>query len=267
MKLCVCGKGGSGKSTVVSLLAVGFRQQGREVVVLDSDESNTSLYWMLGCAAPPRPLLELAGGRKRVQQGMLQRFSKGEDEPRMSIWEMETITSRSIPPDYVVQQDGIRLVATGKIHQALEGCACAMGTVSREFLKLFRTLDSEVLLADMEAGIEHFGRGIESGVDGVIAVVEPSLESISLAHKVMELSLASGAAFWGTVLNKVASPEQGRQLREQLTEREVPMLGVITFHPALQSACLRGRPVTGSMCPELGEIRDALTAIASGAKR
>ena len=43
MKLCMCGKGGSGKSTVVKLMADAFRQHDKKVTVLDSDESNTGL--------------------------------------------------------------------------------------------------------------------------------------------------------------------------------------------------------------------------------
>ena len=53
MKICICGKGCSGKSTVVALLTQAFRSMGKKVIVLDSDESNTSLFWMLGFDHPP----------------------------------------------------------------------------------------------------------------------------------------------------------------------------------------------------------------------
>ena len=89
MKLCICGKGGSGKSTVVCLLAEMFKRRGREVIVLDSDESNNSLAWMLGFSEPPQPLMDFIGGKKAVQKKMMAAFSKGDDEPTMSIWEAE----------------------------------------------------------------------------------------------------------------------------------------------------------------------------------
>lgn len=76
MKMWVCGKGGSGKSTVVGLMALGFRRKDKKPVVLDSDESNTSLFRMLGLKAPPLPLMDFVDGRKEVQKRMMARFSK-----------------------------------------------------------------------------------------------------------------------------------------------------------------------------------------------
>jgi len=250
MKICVCGKGGSGKSTVLTLLAQAFKACGQDPIVLDSDESNSSLFWMLGFERPPRPLMDFVGGKKNVQQKMLARFSQGESEPAMSIWEMGKITAQSLPSDYMAEKDGFRLVATGKIHQALEGCACAMGTVTREFLKKFQPAENEIMLVDMEAGIEHFGRGVETSVDRVISVVEPSLESVSLAKKIMDLTQATGASFYGAVLNKISSLEQENRLKKKLTELGVPIIGTIPFHDAIQSACLEGRPFDASMVSE-----------------
>ena len=243
MKLCICGKGGSGKSTVVCLLAQLFKRRGRDVIVLDSDESNTSLAWMLGFSGPPQPLMDFIGGKKAVQEKMIARFSKGDDEPAMSIWEAANITSRSMPPDYIAVRDGLKLVSTGKIHQALEGCACPMGTVTREFLKKFKLAAGEVMLADMEAGLEHFGRGIESSVDGVVCVVEPSLESITLAEKVMDLTHSSGAAFVGAVLNKITSEGQKEKIEARLCDHDVRVIGAVRHQEAIQTAGLDGKPV------------------------
>jgi len=259
MKICICGKGGSGKSTVVALLTQAFRSMDKKVIVLDSDESNTSLFWMLGFDHPPQPLIDFLGGKKKVQQKMIARFSKGDDEPVMSIWEMESITSRSLPEGYAVKKDGVILVSSGKIHQAMEGCACAMGSVSREFLKKFKTDDKEVLIADMEAGIEHFGRGLETGIDGVVSVVEPSLESILLAKKVMELARSSGSSFYGSILNKMASKEQENQVVERLNDNGVPFIGSIGFQKALQDACLAGKPLSDvTLSMNLSGIADKL---------
>jgi CO dehydrogenase maturation factor len=243
MKLCVCGKGGSGKSTVVALLANGFSRRGKEVVVLDSDESNSSLYWMLGLERPPVPLMEMVGGKKSIQQKMIARFASGEKEPAMTIWQMDSITSQAIPREYVSGKGGRKLVATGKILQSLEGCACPMGTVTKEFLKKFQHTQNEIVLVDMEAGIEHFGRGVETGVDAVLSVVEPSLESIALAAKVKELTQSAGALYKGAILNKIVSPEQGKVVAGKLDGLGVSVLGTIGQNGDIQSACLEGRPL------------------------
>jgi CO dehydrogenase maturation factor len=171
MKIGICGKGGSGKSTFVALLADAYKRNGKEVMVLDSDESNTSLYWLLGLDGAPRPLMEMVGGKKSVQHKMLARFSKGEKDPDMSIWEIAYLSSNEIPTTFVTQSKSCKLVVTGKIHQSMEGCACPMGAITREFLKILQLSPNEVALIDMEAGIEHFGRGIEASIDAVVAVV------------------------------------------------------------------------------------------------
>jgi CO dehydrogenase maturation factor len=259
VKICICGKGGSGKSTVLTLLAHGFRQHGQEAIVLDSDESNSSLFWMLGFERPPQPLMDFFGGRKNIQKKMLTQFSRGENEPTMSIWEMASITSLSLPSGYMIEKDGLKLVSTGKIHQAMEGCACAMGRVTREFLKNFQLAENEIMLVDMEAGIEHFGRGVEASVDGVISVVEPSLESISLSKKVMDLTQSSGATFLGAFLNKISSQDQKDRVIKKMTELGVPVIGTIGFQEEIQSACFEGKPLD----PEIAasEIKDFAGAL------
>jgi CO dehydrogenase maturation factor len=124
MKISVCGKGGSGKSALVTLLANEMRERGYKVLVVDFDESNSGLYRMLGFNSPPVPLMELAGGKKRVQKEMVSRFSSGESEPQMSILAQEEISPDVLPPEYILERDGVSLVGIGKILQSLEGCAC-----------------------------------------------------------------------------------------------------------------------------------------------
>ena len=240
MKICVCGKGGSGKSTIVKLMADALIKRGKEVIVLDSDESNASLFWMLGFKRPPIPLMESLGGKRSVQQKMLAQFSKGDGEPEMSIWEGDRIPMHSVPHQYVAQKGNLRLITTGKILHALEGCACPMGVVTKEFIKKVELGENEIMLVDMEAGIEHFGRGVETSVDAVVCVVEPSLESITIARKIKELTQSVGASFKGAVVNKASSAEQEAVVAEKLNDAAIPVLGTIRFHDKIVAACLEG---------------------------
>ena len=261
MKVAVCGKGGSGKSTVVVLLAHELRRRGRQVLVVDSDESNACLHWMLGLHRPPRPLLELVGGKKNVQREMRGRSDRGEDEPKMSVLASPQVRVADLPQEYVSEQDGLRLVTVGKIHQALEGCACPMGVLSREFLKKLRLGSTEAVVVDMEAGIEHFGRGVETSIDAVVGVVEPSLESVLLTEKVRQLALGSGAKFAGAILNKVASSEMAAALAHKLNERQIPVLGSVNYHDEIAGACLAGNAVdSASAHEEIVSILDGLLA-------
>ncbi len=260
MKLSICGKGGSGKSTLVALLASEFVRRGKDVLVVDSDESNAGLHWMLGMESPPRPLMELAGGRKNVRRTL--RGEAAGDEK--SVLARDPIRLDYLPAGYVRAGDGVRLVAVGKIHQALEGCACPIGALSREFLKRLLLADNEVALVDMEAGIEHFGRGVETSIDSVVAVVEPSLESVGLAERVMTLASASGARFAGAVLNKIDSETLAEKLAKALRSRGVTLLGSLQLHPEFVDAGLEGRSLPHSVAAdELRPVADAIVAASS----
>ncbi len=243
MKICICGKGGCGKSTVVSLLANSFKRLGKKVHVLDSDESNNNLYWMLGFKNPPKYLMDFAGGKKMVRQKMRAGISNGEQEAKMSTWDQGIADFDQIPREFICSGDNINLVVTGKIHHALEGCACAMGSVTRQFVKNIVLKSNEILLVDTEAGVEHFGRGVEAGADYVIGITEPSMESISLAKTIQDMTLRSGTVFKGVIINKYISLAQQASVEKRLASEGIPVLGNLEFSPVLQNACLEGESV------------------------
>ena len=205
MKISVCGKGGSGKSTLVSLLATAAQARDLTTLVVDSDESNSGLFRMLGFNEPPIPLMALVGGKEGIKEKM--------NQP--SILSETNITLEQIPDGYINEKNGLKLVSIGKIHQALEGCACPMGVLSREFLKKLRLGKDEIAMVDMEAGIEHFGRGIDNNIDAVLVVVEPSFESITLAGKIKDLSAGINKKLWA-VLNKISSDNLVAEVKAKL---------------------------------------------------
>lgn len=240
MKMSVCGKGGSGKSTVVALVANALQKRGYEVLVVDSDESNPGLYRLLGLEGRPQPLLELVGGKAQVFQA----FSEGSDSPT-SVLTQEEIRTKDLPSRYIVGQDRVRLVCVGKILQSLEGCACPMGALSREFLKRLRLQDHEIALVDTEAGIEHFGRGVETSVDSVLVVTEPSLDSLELAEKISTLADSVGIKRTWAILNKMTSKEMALRLRGELEGRGVSVIGSIGYDQEVLRSGLEGCPIHG----------------------
>ena len=237
-KISICGKGGSGKSTVVALLARGLRDRGYRVLVVDSDESNPGLYRVLGFDKRPKPLLSLVGGKKEV----FPTFS-GESEHRESLLTREEFGVADLPGDYIVERDGIGLVCIGKILQSLEGCACPMGALSREFLKRLLLQENEVTVVDMEAGIEHSGRGVETSIDSVLIVTEPSFDSLELAQKINTLAAEVGVERVWTILNKIGSEEIASRVRKELEERGISVIGSIGYESEIFQSGLEGRPV------------------------
>jgi CO dehydrogenase maturation factor len=253
-KMAICGKGGSGKSTVVALLAHGLRERGYRVLVVDSDESNPGLYRALGFGERPEPLLNLVGGKKEV----FPTFAEG-SAPRDILLTREQIRVADLPGDYIVERDGIGLVCIGKILQSLEGCACPMGALSREFLKRLSLQKDEVAVVDMEAGIEHFGRGVETSIDSVLVVTEPSFDSLELAEKINALAAEVGVERVWTLLNKIGSEEIASRLRQELEKRDISVIGSISLEPEIFQSGLEGRPVRrDKMETDIGDLLDQL---------
>ena len=268
MKICICGKGGSGKSTVVALIAAEFQRRGEKVLVVDSDESNEGLYWMLGFETPPVPLMQLAGGKKNVQRALRAAFVAEGDYKETPMLAREEIRPDDLPADHVRRTAGLSLACIGKIHQALEGCACPMGVLCREFLKKLRIGDHEVAVVDMEAGVEHFGRGVETSVDAVVVVVEPSLESVGLAERVKDLASGAGASFAGAILNKINTDTVATQLAEALSRRGVSTLAALPFRQELLQSAIEGSAVAPA-CEGLAlpSLADAIVAGVSPGRR
>jgi len=163
-----------------------------------------------------------------------------------------------------VEKDRIRLVCIGKILQSLEGCACPMGVLNREFLKRLSLGEDEVALVDMEAGIEHFGRGVETSVDSVLAVTEPSFDSLELAEKINSLATEVEMKSAWAILNKVASEEIALRLREELEGRGIPVIGSIGYDPEVFQAGLEGRPIHNSEAER--DIEEVLNQLLRGGR-
>lgn len=251
-KISVCGKGGSGKSVLVRLLASGLQARRQRVLVVDADESNTGLHRMLGFTDPPKPLIDMMGGKQKLEEEIVAEIMAGGSEETMELMKEKTeMVVAEIPPEYIFEtEDGIKLVNVGKILMALEGCACPMGIVSRSFLKKLRLEPDEIALIDLEAGVEHFGRGVETSTDCVLVVVEPSIDSLDIAVKISEMAADINIADVWVVLNKITSEQIENKLKENLSQKNVTVIGSIHQNQEIFESCLEGRPIRGQVATE-----------------
>lgn len=254
-KILVSGRGGSGKSTLVSLLALEIRESA-PVLVVDADESNLGLPLMLGLPEPPHTLMDWLGGKSAVREKLmaLLRGTGGED---MGLFE-PALDHESLPESCRSARNGLSLVRIGKIEHSMEGCACPMGAVARAFLKALSVGTGSWVLVDTEAGIEHFGRGVLEGIDRVLLVVDPSREAVILAEKASRLCGEAGKPFL-VVVNK-SDPESSASLRDMLLDRGLDPVSFIGYLPSLARANLEGTPL------EAKEVRGSIAEIVSALK-
>ncbi len=227
-KIAVCGKGGVGKSTVCAALARSLADLGYTVLVLDTDESNPALARALGLPACGTALRNTGLG----------------PEPADSLpWIREDMTLSDIPEAYVSSSGNLRLVTAGKIEDPLAGCACASGALARLLMLNLQLSDTEIVLADIEAGVESFGRGTERGADTVIAVLEPSVDSLEVAEKIRYMAEGLGISGFRAVLNKVPDGETAELMQDMLAEREIRYLGSLPLSRDVSLHALKGTPL------------------------
>jgi CO dehydrogenase maturation factor len=242
MKILVCGKGGCGKSTIVALLAREMALRKNKVLVIDSDESNIGLHSRLGMQKP-EDFMNYFGGKKLL-------FEKTQE--LKDKWTLD-----ELPRDYLSKKGNIQLLSMGKIYQFGEGCACPINALSSKFLEILELGDEEFLIADTDAGIEHFGRGVETGVDMLLVIIDPSHESILLTKKISELGQQVDEPVH-YILNRIADQET-----EEFVLNSIDREKVIAIIPEIKELFISG--LTGnefSMDVEgIKEIADMLESI------
>ena len=247
MKISVCGKGGCGKSTLVTLLAKELAAMGKRVLVIDTDESNYGLHKQLGVELP-EDFTAYFGGKQKVLGDMM--MSNFTHQFFATTWGID-----DIPASCSVEKDNIILMSSGKIHEANEGCACPMGTLMTQFIDHLTLGPDEYALIDMEAGIEHFGRGTNNGTDLVLMVVDPSFESLRLTGKIKELSESIDRPI-RFVLNKV-TPEIRQLMRNQVCD-DTAIIAELPADGDLMTAGLIGAELDGGD----GALKEAIRQLA-----
>lgn len=224
MKIAVSGKGGVGKTTLTAMLAYLFANDGYRVTAIDCD-SSVNLPFVLGIKEKITPLSELKDVIQRrvvAPMGMIKLNPKVDD-----IFERYSVRN----------EYGIRVLVLGTIEKGGEGCFCPENAFLRAILRHAIFKEDDVLLLDMEAGIEHLGRGTARGVDLLIAVAEPSLRSVETLKRIDKLAKDIGIERFAVVVNKYS--EAYRSILDLIYH---PILGVVPFDECFIKADLEGIP-------------------------
>ncbi len=239
MKIAVSGKGGVGKTLLAASLAKIFNASGYIVIAIDADPA-ASLAATLGFpetqAITPlsemKELVEERTGTKKGEFGGLFKLNPRVDD---------------LPENYAAVHDGIRLLVMGQVKRGGSGCYCAEHALLQSMVSHLLLARREVVIMDMEAGIEHLGRGTAKAVDKLLVVVEPGRRSIETALKVHCLARDIGIENIAVVGNKVRGEADREFIRSSFDGLSV--IGFIPYDEAVVAADIAGRPVLEASPP------------------
>ena len=253
-RIAVGGKGGVGKTTVCSVLTQLFQKDGFDVLAIDAD-SDTNLASALGIpeAQAPAPLI----GMKHL---IAERTGTGKDAVG-AYFRMNPDVS-DIPEKYWRQQNGFKLLVLGGIKRAGAGCACSEGAFLRALLTHIMLQRKEMVLVDLDAGVECMGRSSIEGIDALVVVVEPGSRSIETALNISQMARKLNIKQVVAIANKITDPQQVNEITSQLNG--IPLLASIQHMVPVQQADIARTNVfeaSSELVNQLSEAKQTLMSM------
>ena len=234
MKIAITGKGGVGKTTLSALLSHIYAREGKKVIAVDADP-DANLASALGISknevekikpiAEMGELIEERTGAKPGTSGGIFKINPKVDD---------------IPEGFGFKLSNINLLVMGKSKFAASGCYCPEHALLRRLLKHLIVERDEVVIVDMEAGIEHLTRGTAEGVDAFIVVVEPGQRSIQTAIAVKSLAKGLGVKRVFVVANKVRKEQDVQFIKNNI--EDIEFLGQMNFNEDIMESDINGLP-------------------------
>lgn len=230
MKIAITGKGGVGKTTFAATLARLYADEGKQVLAADVDP-DANLGLALGFS--PEELDEIVPitkMRKLIEErtGASSSNAFYNLNPKVS----------DIPDTYAKTCNGVKLLVLGTVDTANSGCVCPEHVMLKRIISHMVLRRDDVVILDMEAGLEHLGRGTTEGMDQFVVVVEPGARSVQTYRNVKRLATGLGVKQVRVVANKVRNEEDEEFIRSQIPDED--LLGFIHYNKEVIDADRQG---------------------------
>ena len=256
MKIAVSGKGGVGKTLLSSLLSKTFADSGFSVIAIDADpDANLAATLGFPDAEKLTPISEMSDLIEERTGA-----KPGESAPYFKL----NPKVDDIPEKYALKHDGIRLMRMGRLKRGGSGCYCPENALLQALMSHLLVARNEVIILDMEAGIEHLGRGTSRMVDKLIVVVEPGRRSIETAVNIRKLASEIGLKNIGVVGNKVRSQSDREFLKSTLSDFD--FLGFIPYDQAVVDADLANLPLLDASQQVKEAVKEIYQVLLAGAE-
>ena len=208
MKIAVSGKGGVGKTTFSALLAKSLARRGINVLAVDADP-DANLGQALGF--PDYDKISAVADMKQL----IEERTESKDESFGKFFKLNP-TVNDLPEKLSVEHEGVRLMVMGTVKKGGSGCICPASTMLKVLMSHMVLLGKDALILDMEAGLEHLGRGTSRGVDVLVVVVEPGRRSVDTAETIRRLAGDLGVNKILLVGNKIRGEKDRQYLLKSL---------------------------------------------------
>jgi CO dehydrogenase maturation factor len=246
MKIAISGKGGTGKTFVAGTLAARFAAGGHPVIAIDADPS-PNLALSLGLS--PEEAAKIVPVAENEQ---LIRLKTGTDYAgvfRLTFTVDDIIENHAVPTP-----SGAHLMVMGTVRSMGSGCTCPAHSVVRALLRHLIVERDEVVILDMDAGIEHLGRGTAEHVDTMLVVTDANRKSLDVAKTICRMARDSEIRKVGLVGNRIASHSQEHAVRTFAGMNGIPVLAIIPFDPQVAENGISGAPVNERDSPAILEV-------------
>ena len=232
MKVAVSGKGGVGKTLIAGGLAKGFVERGFKTMAIDAD-SSPNLALTLGLSAEQaRKITPLTENQPLVES----KTSTGHAGVFNLNFRVDDIVR-----DYAVQTPlGVSLIVMGTVKAMGSGCMCAPNAVVRAMLRHLMVERNEAVVLDLEAGVEHIGRGTARAVDVLLIVADSNLKSLEIAKHIHDMTAAAEMKHVYLVGNRVMNPQQQEAIQTFANKNGLEILTFVPFDQKVIEADMLG---------------------------